>query len=81
MGEPSEPRIADLLFFSETSALYGLSVAEVLGIPVDDTERAKLLVFGMLLGQKSQSQVSRLAMWGRSRPVALISPGLRLRVW
>lgn len=54
--------VADLLFFYETSALYVLAVAELHGIPVDDAERAKPLVFGMLLGQKSQSQVSKLVL-------------------
>ena len=54
--------VVDLLFFYETSALYVLSVAELHGIPVDDTERAKTLVFGILLGEKSQSQVSKLVL-------------------
>ena len=54
--------VVDLLFFYETSALYVLSVAELHGIPVDDVERAKALVFGMLLGEKSQSQVSKLVL-------------------
>lgn len=50
---------ADLLFFYETSALYVLAVAELHGIPVTDPERARPLVLGMLLGQKSQSEVSK----------------------
>lgn len=54
--------VADVLFFYETSALYVLAVAELHGIPVDDPERAKPLVLGMLLGQKSQSQVNKLVM-------------------
>ncbi|UWF77283.1 MULTISPECIES: hypothetical protein [Microbacterium] len=54
--------VADLLFFYETSALYVLAVAELHGISVEDPERAKPLVFGMLLGQKSQSQVSNLVL-------------------
>lgn len=53
---------ADLLFFYETSALYVLAVAELHGIPVSDADRARPLVLGTLLGQKSQSQVSKLVM-------------------
>ncbi len=51
--------VADLLFFYETSALYVLAVAELHGIPVNDPDRARPLVLGMLLGQKSQSEVSK----------------------
>lgn len=54
--------VADLLFFYETSALYVLAVAELHGIRVDDPERAKPLVLGMLLGQKSQSEISKLVL-------------------
>ncbi|MFC7788110.1 hypothetical protein ACU045_03920 [Microbacterium sp. MAHUQ-60] len=54
--------VADLLFFYETSALYVLAVAELHGIPVDDPERAKPLVLGMLLGQKSQSEISKMVL-------------------
>jgi hypothetical protein len=52
--------VADLLFFYETSALYVLAATELHGIEVSDAERARPLVFGMLLGQKSQSQVAKL---------------------
>ncbi len=54
--------VADLLFFYETSALYVLAVAELHGVEVRDPERAQPLVSGMLLGQKSQSQVSMLVL-------------------
>ncbi|MCG7415004.1 hypothetical protein MHK74_10580 [Microbacterium aurum] len=54
--------VADLLFFYETSALYVLAVAELHGIPVTDPERAKPLVLGTLLGQKSQSEISKLVL-------------------
>ncbi len=53
---------ADLLFFYETSALYVLAAAELHGIEVNDAERARPLVFGMLLGEKSQSKVSKIVM-------------------
>jgi hypothetical protein len=52
--------VADVLFFYETSALYVLAATELRGIEVSDAERARPLVFGMLLGQKSQSQVSKI---------------------
>lgn len=54
--------VADLLFFYETSALYVLAVAELHGIRVTDPERARPLVLGMLLGQKSQSEVSQMVL-------------------
>lgn len=54
--------VADLLFFYETSALYVLAVAELHGISVTDPERARPLVLGMLLGQKSQSEVNKWVM-------------------
>ncbi len=52
--------VTDLLFFYETSALFVLAAAELHGIEVADAERARPLVFGMLLGQKSQSKVTKL---------------------
>lgn len=54
--------VADLLFFYEASALYALSVAALHGVEVEDVERAKPLVFGMLLGEKSQNAVSGLVL-------------------
>jgi hypothetical protein len=52
--------VVDLLFFYETSALFVLAVAELHGIEVSDADRARPLVFGMMLGQKSQSKVTKL---------------------
>jgi hypothetical protein len=54
--------VADLLFFYETSALYVLAATELHGIEVRDAERARPLVFGMLLGEKSQSKVAKIVM-------------------
>ncbi|MCB2411363.1 hypothetical protein LGT39_00700 [Demequina sp. TTPB684] len=54
--------VGDLLFFYETSALYVLAATELHGIEVRDAERARPLVFGMLLGQKSQSKVTALVL-------------------
>ena len=52
--------VADLVFFYEISALYVLAATELHGIEVTDAERARPLVFAMLLGEKSQSKVARL---------------------
>lgn len=52
----------DLLFFYETSALFVLATTELNGIEIHDAERARPLILGMLLGQKSQSQVSQLVL-------------------
>lgn len=54
--------VADLLFFYETSALYVLAVAELNGVEVSDVARAQPLVFGMLLGEKSQSRVTQIVL-------------------
>jgi hypothetical protein len=54
--------VADLLFFYETSALYVLAATELHGIEVSNPERARPLVFGMLLGEKSQSKVTKLVL-------------------
>lgn len=54
--------VADLLFFYETSALYVLAVAELHDSPVTDPDRARPLVLGMLLGQKSQSEISKMVL-------------------
>jgi hypothetical protein len=54
--------MVDLLFFYETSALYVLAAAELHGIEVRDAERARPLVFGMLLGEKSQSQITKIVL-------------------
>lgn len=52
----------DLLFFYETTALYVLAVAELHGVEVSDAARARPLVFGMMLGEKSQSQVTKVVL-------------------
>ena len=54
--------VGDLLFFYETSALFVLATTELNGIEIHDAERARPLILGMLLGQKSQSQVSHLVL-------------------
>lgn len=54
--------VADLLFFYETTALFALCMAELRGIPVDDPQRAKAIVFGALLGEKRKSRVAEMAL-------------------
>ncbi len=54
--------VTDLLFFYEISALYVLAATELHGIAVHDAERARPLVFGMLLGEKSQSKVAAVVL-------------------
>lgn len=54
--------VADLIFFYETTALFALCMAELRGIPVEDPERAKALVFGALLGEKRKSPITGIVM-------------------
>lgn len=77
--------VTDLLFFYETSALYVLAATELHGIEVSDAERARPLVFGMLLGRKSQRRVAKLVFQAagagginRARTVATGMLGRRL---
>ncbi len=77
--------VADLLFFYETSALYVLAATELHGIEVRDAKRAQPLVLGMLLGQKSQSQVAKILFEAtgaggvnRARTVATTAAGKAL---
>ncbi|WP_159460479.1 hypothetical protein [Lentzea albidocapillata] len=45
----------------ELSALYVLSVAEVHGVPLDEIERRRILVLGILLGESSSKAIGRVA--------------------
>lgn len=54
--------VADLIFFYETTALFALCMAELRGIPVDDPDRAKLIVLGALLGEKRKTRVAEMAL-------------------
>jgi hypothetical protein len=54
----------------EMSALFVLSVAEVHGIPVDEVERRRTLVMGVMLGGAGSETISKVAgrtgqHWGR----------------
>ncbi|WP_061965748.1 hypothetical protein [Demequina aurantiaca] len=54
--------VADLVFFYEASALYVLAVAELHGTEVSDIERTRPLILGVMLGEKSQSQLSKIVL-------------------
>ncbi|NYF09817.1 hypothetical protein HDC94_000973 [Leifsonia sp. AK011] len=54
--------VADLLFFYETTALFALCMTELRGIPIDDPDRAKVVVLGALLGEKRKSPVTQIVM-------------------
>ncbi|ANZ42022.1 hypothetical protein BBK82_44930 [Lentzea guizhouensis] len=54
----------------ELSALFVLSVAEVHGIPLDEVERRRTLVMGVLLGESGSKTIGKIAErtgqhWGR----------------
>lgn len=54
--------VGDLALLYEASALHVLGIAELHGIEVHDAERARPLVFGMLMGEKSQSKVAEFVL-------------------
>ncbi|MBS1674435.1 MAG: hypothetical protein JSS74_10770, partial [Actinobacteria bacterium] len=54
--------VGDLLFFYETTALFALCMAELRGIPIDDPERAKVIVLGALLGEKRKSKITPMIL-------------------
>lgn len=54
----------------ELSALYALSVAEVHGVPIDEIERRRTIVMGIMLGGSGSATISKVAErtgqhWGR----------------
>ena len=63
--------LADLLTYLEASVLYTLSVAEIHGLDLEDIERRRLLVTGVLVGNSASTQVlekviGRAALyWGK----------------
>lgn len=56
--------LAQVPAFFQATALLALSYAEVHGIPVDELERRRTLVFGTLLGNSGSAKVMQMA--GRS---------------
>ncbi|WP_380283683.1 hypothetical protein [Kitasatospora purpeofusca] len=66
----------------ELSALFALSIAEVHGVPIDELERRRTIVLGVMLGGSGSATISKVAErtgqhWGR-QVVAKI-PGETLR--
>ncbi|MEU6339394.1 hypothetical protein ABZ883_00345 [Streptomyces sp. NPDC046977] len=60
----------EVLSSLELSALYALSVAEVHGVPIDEIERRRTLVMGIMLGGSGSATISKVAErtgqhWGR----------------
>lgn len=54
----------------ELSALFALSVAEVHGVPLDEVERRRTIVMGVMLGGSGSATISKVAErtgqhWGR----------------
>ena len=52
---------AETIGFLESTALFAQSVAEVHGIPLDNPDRARALVFTLMLGKEGTDLVSQLA--------------------
>jgi hypothetical protein len=59
--------LADLLTYPEASVLYTLSVAEIHGLDLEDIERRRLLVTGVLVGNSASTQVIEKVI-GRAAP-------------
>lgn len=53
--------VAETVGFLEASAFFGQAVTEVHGIAIEDEERAKALVMGLMLGAGGQALVKRAA--------------------
>ncbi|WP_072313866.1 hypothetical protein [Agrococcus sp. Marseille-P2731] len=53
--------VAETVGFLEASAFFGQAITEVHGIAIEDEERAKALVMGLMLGAGGQSLVKRAA--------------------
>ncbi|MDX3077513.1 hypothetical protein [Streptomyces sp. MI02-7b] len=54
----------------ELSALFALSIAEVHGVPIDEIERRRTIVMGIMLGGSGSSTITKVAErtgqhWGR----------------
>lgn len=52
--------VAATLGFLEASALYAQSLAELHGIAIDDPDRSRVLVIGIMMGEEGSSMISGL---------------------
>ncbi|PCC33524.1 hypothetical protein [Glutamicibacter sp. BW77] len=59
--------LAATLGFLEASALYAQSLAELHGIAIDDPDRSRLLVMGVLMGEEGSSMISALTSQAAGR--------------
>ncbi|MEU0558721.1 hypothetical protein [Dactylosporangium maewongense] len=60
----------EVLSSLELTALFALSVAEIHGVPIDELERRRTIVMGIMLGGTSSATISKVAErtgqhWGR----------------
>ncbi|MGM1029540.1 MAG: hypothetical protein ACQEWM_06640 [Actinomycetota bacterium] len=62
--------VAETVGFLEASAFFAQAVTEVHGIPVEDPERAKALVMGLMLGSGGKALVKRVAEQSLGRGAA-----------
>ncbi|MBO0914575.1 hypothetical protein J1C73_09760 [Streptomyces laculatispora] len=66
----------------EMSVLFALSVAEVHGIPIDELERRRTIVMGILLGKSGSATIGKIAErtgqhWGRQVVASVPAQTLR----
>ncbi|MCY0931740.1 hypothetical protein OTB20_37285 [Streptomyces sp. H27-H1] len=60
----------EVLSSLELSALFALSIAEVHGVPIDEVERRRTIVLGIMLGGSGSATITKMAErtgqhWGR----------------
>ena len=78
----------EVLSSVELSALFALSIAEVHGVPIDEIERRRTIVMGIMLGGTGSGTIARVAgrsgqHWGRQVVAKVPVETLRQinRVW
>lgn len=59
--------VAATLGFLEASALYAQALAELHGIAIDDPERSRVLVMGVLMGEEGSSMIAGLSAQAAGR--------------
>jgi hypothetical protein len=52
---------AEVAGFVEATALYSLSVAEIYGLPIQDVERRKTILFAVLIGESATNTINQVA--------------------
>lgn len=64
---------AELLLQFELAALFGLAVAEVHGMNIQDRDRARAVILSLMLGQEGRTKVADLAKAAIRRDVSAMS--------